>query len=198
MATLKRKPRAKNPPSTIAQAKTPKQLGENDWRYYTEYYNQNFVHKASLDMLADRILEAIENNPSVKTFNKILAICGTDDRTMIGFLKRSEKLRKAKERAMFLLAVRREEMALDRDLDFKTFSHMQGRYDPVWQSQEEYFNKLRQKVAASIKPQSFNVSIPTADQLEGRSNDQELERRREDNSKQVHSEALPDTDPTSS
>jgi len=137
--------------SIAKSAKLKPESDLKDWKYYSDYYSQKFVPEPCLERLAEKILRIINENKEIKTFNKVLALCGTNPWTLTRFMKRSEKLKEAKKKALFILGARREEMALEKKLEVSVFRHMQGRYDKDWKDQEEYFNELKQKIASKAK-----------------------------------------------
>ena len=93
--------------------------------------------------LADLIVNTVKTNPKIMTFNKVLALCDVHGSSMVKFLERCEKLRKAKSYAMFMIGISREEAALNRSIDGGIMKHMQGRYDPAWKAQDIFFAELR-------------------------------------------------------
>jgi len=136
-----KKPKTIN--NSIAKSKFKKQHIDYDWRNKFEFYSQKEMPLGALETLADLIINTVKTQPEVMTFNKILALCDVQACSMEKFLKRSEKLRKAKSYAMFMIGINREEAALHREIDCGIMKHMQGRYDALWKEQDIFFAELR-------------------------------------------------------
>jgi len=135
--------KVKRTQSIIAKQNATKQRLDYDWRNKYTFYNQKSVPLCSLETLADLIINTVKTDPKIMTFNKVLALCDVQASSMVKFLVRSEKLRKAKGYAMFIIGINREEAALNRSIDGNIMKHMQGRYDPSWKLQEIYHSELR-------------------------------------------------------
>jgi len=180
MAAIKKK----GSQSTIAKKEYANRHNEGDWFYYYKYYDNRCATDDALERLADKIIEVIQSNPRVMSFKEALRQCSTNEYSMVAFLERSEKLRIAKKIGMAMLGSKRETGALFRELEPGTFKHMQGTYDPEWQAQEQYFNKLKENIISKTPTSNPVPVVPTPEEFE-RLKDALIadQRRREDTAK---------------
>jgi len=200
MEERKRKPRARKSQPTIAKAKIASQ--EFPWQIdFRDQFRMRGVREISndaLNYLADLMLQWINHSEELYDIKILLFYQNLTTSNMKDFQLKCPKLDSAVSATYQKIAYNRERNALAKDPSGIAFKHMQGVYDPVWKTQEQYFNDQRAKVAANTKPQNYNISIPTVDQLESKSNDSKFERGGENTSKEVHPETVPDPDSTSS
>lgn len=129
---------------TITKKKRKKQYGDVSWRGAIEFWNKKQMPISSLELLADRIVDIVDNDPDIITLNRVLARCKVSSDSLRDYVEKCEKLKHARDHALLIIGINREEKALMRRIDGNIMKHMQGIYDKQWASQEERHAELRQ------------------------------------------------------
>ena len=117
-----------------------------DWRHTYLYWAQKEIPDSALDLLAQKIVRIVNDDPEILTLNRVLARCKVHGDKLLDYVERSHSLKKAREYALFMIGVNREEKALSRKIDGRVMSHMQGMYDKSWARQEERHAELRRNI----------------------------------------------------
>lgn len=153
------------PKNTIPKAKKGKQLNKFLWEKY-QYWNQKEMPLASLEDLAYNLVKMAYEDKSIITLNKLYLLNYVDYYSMVGYMKKCEKLKNAVRHVKLVIGNRREELALRKKLEPSTFKMTQGSYDPIWQSQEQYFANLKADQKQNQSSGTFYINMPGYKELE--------------------------------
>lgn len=128
--------------STIPKRKIAKQVTKGTWKDKYNFYNQTGLPDSAIDKLAEMLTNWAEDDTPKLFFGEFLVKHKIARKSMADYLKRSEKLRTAKDYAMQVISAYREGKAYEHNF-YSTFRHTQGLYSPQWKAQEQYFSKLK-------------------------------------------------------
>ena len=155
----------KSSKSTLTKPRRKKQGArtkkpDDSWKYKYKFYSQTYVPEAALEDLAEHMIEWASNNPDALIFGDFLYEYKIARSTMDKFLKRCEKLRKAKRFAMDMIGNNREKGALKKQIDFNTMKVKQYQYDPDWGLAEERQYKLKSSLDEnSLTKEDFQSAL---------------------------------------
>lgn len=139
---IKRRPQA-------SIAKTSKGKKPTD---FTKNFRADFftirkvpISDAALDRLAELMIEWATSSITNVVFQEFLVLQRVPYEQLSTWMKRSEKLRKAKDFTLMVLGVNREKGAIFKQLDGNVVKQMQHRYDPEWKESEKHHARLKRE-----------------------------------------------------
>ena len=150
---------------TKTKAKIPSYKTNFRFDYLT--MRQKPFSQATLENLAQKMIDWVKAETDALTFNEFLILQGLDSETLDDFGRRCEKIRLAKKYTLMILGTRREKKALHRELEPSVMKFMQGFYDPNWKAQKIFNAELKAKMNEEKNNKgNVHVHIDHYDKLE--------------------------------
>lgn len=156
------------PKSTIS---SPAKKNIADWKTKYFFYSQKALPKASLDLLAENLIESLYSNPNIDTLDELFILNSTCSRSVEGYRKDNENVAQAYDFCKFLLATRREKNALNRKIDPNIFKFNQYQYSKDWAEAEKHHAELKNMYQEEQNKNTI-VVVPSLDELKKMVNDE--------------------------
>jgi len=130
--------------STIPKDKASKKVTDFSKSFKADFFTIRKVpiSNAALERLAELMVEWALSSTSNIVFKEFLVLQRIQYKQLSDWMKRSEKLRRAKNFTLMVLGVNREKGALLKQIDGNMVKMTQHRYDPQWGESEERKAKL--------------------------------------------------------
>jgi len=121
------------------------------------FSDARFITEASLDKLAQDMVDLVDENKNILTFSNVILSFGLTKSSFYNLLARNKNLKKAREYILFKIGMNREELALKKKIDGNIMRHQQGLYDPDWKKQDIFFADIRKPKEEENKTQIIVV-----------------------------------------